>query len=65
MKEEEELQLALLSYLLLKHRQRISAKVKRKHKVWVKEIFRHRKTKGAYHQLVQELRITDRESHFR
>lgn len=63
MSEQEEVDLALLVLLILRRRRR--KKKNKKRSVWVKEIFRHRKAKGAYHHLIQELRLTDRESHFR
>ena len=32
---------------------------------WVREIFQQRQTLGAYNLLIQEMRLSDRESHFR
>ena len=37
----------------------------RKRRIWVREIFQQRKICGTYHTLVQEMRLHDRESHFR
>lgn len=57
----------ILGYLLLKKRRR-----KRREKtlnilrkVWVSEIFKHRKQRGVYHTLVQEVLFGDRESYFK
>ena len=57
----EEIELALLAYLLVKRCKRIKKK-RRKINILVKEIFQHRETRGAYKKLVAEIRLTDRES---
>ena len=59
----EEIEVALLALLILKSRRRKQRNKKKS--VWVKEIFRQREARGAYNQLVGELRLTDRESFFR
>ena len=38
---------------------------KRKRSVWVRPIFSRRREQGEYHNLLQELRLSDPESHFR
>ena len=34
-------------------------------KVWVKDLFQERGNKGAFHQRLQNIRVSDREAHFR
>ena len=34
-------------------------------KIWVRDIFRLRQQHGQFHKSVQEMRLLDRESHFR
>ena len=58
---EEELELVLT--LLALHRKR--RKRKRKRRMWVQPIFVRRRQQGEYHQLLQELRLTDPELHFK
>ena len=49
--------------LLLLH---LAKKKRRKPKqVWIRPIFKKRKEQGDYHNLLQELRLNDTESHFR
>ena len=33
-------------------------------KVWVRKMYKERKEKGAYVNLIKEMRISDREAHF-
>ena len=60
--EDEEETFLLLSLL---HRRRRHRKKKRKRKTWVRPIFAQRLRQGEYHNLLQELRLSDREYHFR
>ena len=55
---EEELELLLL--IALRRRRK-----KKKRNVWVRPIFSLRRKQGEYHNLLQEMRLTDREAHFR
>jgi hypothetical protein len=59
MTDEDEL---LLLLLLLRRRQMAT---ERRRRVWVREIFQRRQQQGDYHQLLQEIRLSDPESHFR
>ena len=40
-------------------------RIRRERNVWVKDIFRKRKVKGEYENLVRELQLGDREMYFR
>ena len=51
--------------LLAALRRRIQRKKRKKHRFWVRAIFKERRRYGAYHTLVQELRMFDREFFFR
>ena len=63
---EEEILLQANLFLLLvlkrRHRQRQN---RRKHRFWVRRIFLKRQELGAFHTLVRELRVSDREYFFR
>ena len=59
--EEEE---TLLLCLLLHHHRCRKAK-RRPRQVWVREIHQRRTEQGEYHQLLQEMRLHDSDSHFR
>ena len=52
----------LLLCLLWRYRRN---KRKRQRSVWVREIFQKRRHHGDFHQLLQEMRLCDSESHFR
>ena len=56
--EEEE-----LCVLLLARKKTLERKKRRK--MWIRPIFKRRKEQGEYHNLVQELRLDDSESHFK
>ena len=56
--EAEELFVWLLAY----KRKQLK---KRRRKIWVRPIFTKRKEQEEYHNLLQELRLDDTESHFR
>ena len=53
--EEEELMVLLLA---------LRRKNRKKRRMWVKPIFAKRRQQGEYHNLLQELRLVDPESHF-
>ena len=58
MDNDEELDLMLLAVLLIKKQKR------RKRKIWVKEIYKNRKTFGI-DGLVREMQLTSREAYFK
>ena len=60
-KMDEELYLLLNLALYLRRRRR------RRHRrsVWVRSIFRRRRQQGEFHNLLQVMRLSDSESHFR
>ena len=53
-----------LLILLLRRRRRREQKASSR-KVWVRKLLRLRRTNGAFQNLIREMRISDRESHFR
>lgn len=55
----------LLLLLLLSRRTRAREKRAKRRRFWVRAIFRQRQRYGCYHTLVQELRLGDREWHFK
>jgi len=57
---EEELELILISSLLRKKR-----KKRRKRRFWVRPYIKKRYTHGHFCNLLQEMRLSDPESHFR
>ena len=59
---DEELLLESCCFLLNYHQDQIKRKRKR---TWVREIFKNRTEQGVYHNLLQEMCASDRESHFR
>ena len=64
-KMDEEDAFIILSYLFVtrSNKRRLTSTHFRKH--WVKHIYKQRENMGAYNCLLQELRLKDRESHFR
>ena len=60
--EDEDLAMLLYSVILMN--QNISEKSKPR-RFWVKPLYLERKKKGVYRNLLQEMRLVDRESHFR
>ena len=58
--EEEDILFLQLAVLF-----KMKKKKERKRKKWVRELFRKREEKGAFNNLVQEMKLTDRESFFR
>ena len=59
--DEEEL-LEPCCFLLNHHQEQINRKKK---KTWVQEIFKKRIEQGVYHNLLQKMRVNDRESNIR
>ena len=59
---DEELELLLLLAISMR-RSRRKRKIGRK--MWVRPIFTKRRLQGEYHNLLQEMRLSDPESHFR
>ena len=55
----------LLLLLVLSRRSRAREKRAKGRRFWVRAIFRQRHRYGCYHTLVQELRLGDREWHFK
>ena len=44
---------------------KLKKKERRKRKKWVRELFRKREEKGAFKNLIQKMKLADRESFFR
>ena len=62
----ERRRLLLLAYVIvLRMRRRRRARNRKKRRFWVRELIRSRNEKGAYAQILQEIRLNDRESHFK
>ena len=59
---DEDTEIELLLVLVLR---RLREKQKRKRNVWVKQIYRDREKYGAFHTLIHQLRLSDRECYFR
>lgn len=57
---DEEMDLLLLLALVRMRKRR-----RRKRSMWVRPIFTLRRKQGEYHNLLQEMRLSDPESHFR
>ena len=51
-----------MCYILRKSRRHRTRKQRR---VWVRDIFKNREQQGCYNNLIQEMRLGDREYHFR
>ena len=54
----------MLVLMAIQHRRKRQQMV-RKHRFWVREIFKNRLQFGSFHTLVQELRLHDREFFYR
>ena len=65
MDSSEEEELALLAFVLIDDGQENERKKRRKHRFWVRKIFRQRDQKGVFSTLLRELRLGDRENFFR
>ena len=61
--DEDDAQTALILGLIVRRRRR-RAYSRRKRSVWVRSLFQKRTKQGAYHNLLQEMRLSDPESHF-
>ena len=59
----DELKVALLLALHLRQKRKKRKTAKRP--MWVRYIFTRRQQQGEYHNLLQEMRVSDPESHFR
>ena len=44
---------------------KMKKKKRRKRKIWVRELFRKREEKGAFNNLMQKMKLVDRESFLR
>ena len=44
---------------------KMKQKKRRKRKKWVRELFRKREEKGAFNNLIQKIKLADRQSFFR
>ena len=60
--EDDDLQMVILIELIRRRRRR---RRRRARKFWVRPLFRRRRQQGEYHNLLQEMRLADPESHFR
>ena len=65
MDSSEEEQYALIAFVLIDDGQETERKIRRKHRFWVREIFRQRDQKEVFSNLLRELRLGDRENFFR
>ena len=63
--DEETFENILLFAMLLRRRRFRREQAKKPRKVWVKTMFKLRRKKGAFTQLVKEMRRSDREEYFR
>ena len=61
MSDSEEEDILFLQLVILF---KMKKKKERKRKKWVRELFRKREEKGAFNNLVQEMKLADRESFF-
>ena len=64
MVSSEEEEIALLGYVLVIDDEK-KKKKRRKHRFWVREIFKKREQQGVFSNLLQELRLSDREFYFK
>ena len=64
---DEEVALLALGFLTIRRRRRRRRmRDQRQHRrIWVRDIYKHREERGAYHTLVQELQLGDRELYFK
>ena len=62
MSDSEEEDILFLQLVILF---RMKKKKERKRKKWARELFRNREEKGAFNNLVREMKLADRESIFR
>ena len=60
MDDDDDIAIAIILGIL--HRRRRRRRVK---KVWIRSIFTKRRQQGEFHNLLQEMRLSDPESHFK
>ena len=60
MDNDDDIAIAIILGIL--HRRRRRKRVK---KVWIRSIFTKRRQQGEFHNLLQEMRLSDPESHFK
>lgn len=60
---DEDVRLVLLLVCIYRRRRRRALSAQRS--TWIRSIFERRRDQGDYHQLLQEMRLGDTESHFR
>lgn len=65
MDSSEEEELALLTFVLIDEEHRVERKKKRRHRFWIREIYKQRDKQGVFSHLLRELRLGDRENFFR
>ena len=65
MNSSEEEELALFTFVLIDDESRAERKKKRKHRFWIREIYKQRDKQGVFLNLLRELRLGDRENFFR
>ena len=65
MNSSEEEELALLTFVLIDDEHKVERKKKRKHRFWIREIYKQRDQQGVFSNLLRELRLGDRENFFR
>lgn len=65
MDSSEEEELALLGFVLIMNDDEKKKKLKRKHRFWVRDIYKKRKEQGIFSNLLRELRLGDREYFFK
>lgn len=64
MDSSEEEELALLAFDMIDN-DRKKTKKRRKHRFWVRDIFKQREQQGVFSNLLRELRLGDRECFFK
>ena len=62
--DTEDFELAVTAVILLRRVRKRRFKRKPR-KLWVRAIFKEREEKGAYYQLINEIRLNDREFYFK
>ena len=65
MEESEFYENILLYALLLRCRRLRREGTKKARKIWLKHVFQQRRKKGAFTELIKEMRRTNREEYFR
>ena len=62
--DAEDFELAVIAIILLRRVRKRRFKRKRR-KQWVRTIFKEREVKGAYYQLINDMRLNGREFYFK